>query len=66
VSSTNATQGVKLYSHSEVHEATVISVDVTSDTMTVRYEKNGAVEPKSISALSAHWFVRKPLPIRGR
>jgi hypothetical protein len=57
-----ARPGVKLYSFSEAHEATIVSADPSNDRMVVRYRKTGATEPKSISALSQQWFARKDDP----
>ena len=54
-----AKAGVKLYGLDEVHQATVVSADVSKDTMVIRYRKSGTTEPKSISALSPLLFVRK-------
>jgi hypothetical protein len=53
---------VKLYSYAETHEATVVSVDIARDRMTVRYTKSRGTEAKSISALSSQWFVKKNDP----
>lgn len=61
-----ARPGVKLYSISEVHDATVVSADPANDRMVVRYRKTGAIEPKSISALSRLWFTRKDDPVLHR
>jgi hypothetical protein len=58
-----AKPGVKLYSFSEAHEATIVSADPSNDRMVVRYRKTGATEPKSISALSQLWFARKDDPV---
>jgi len=55
----NATVGTKLYSNSEKHEATIVSVDRDGGLIYVRYLKSGSVEPKSITALGNTWFVKK-------
>ncbi len=61
-----ARPNVKLYSYSEVHQATIVDVDSKHDRMTVKYRKSGDIEPKSISALSSLWFVKKSDPALSR
>lgn len=55
----NAKVGTKLYNNTEKHEATIVTVDKDGGLIYVRYVKSGLVEPKSITALSNTWFVKK-------
>jgi hypothetical protein len=58
LTATNAANGVKLYSAAGVHEATIVGVDAAVDRITVRYVRDGASEPKVLSALGKFWFVK--------
>lgn len=54
-----ATIGTKLYNAAGVHEATIMAVDLPRDRITVRFVRNGAREPKMLSAVSQFWFVKR-------
>jgi hypothetical protein len=55
-----ATAGRELYDGSYNHVATIVSVDPKAGEMTVKYLKNGSVEPKSLDAIPKfYWYVRK-------
>ncbi|HEV7765272.1 MAG TPA: hypothetical protein VGQ76_09740 [Thermoanaerobaculia bacterium] len=55
----NARVGQRLYDGSYKHEATITSLDRTSDRMRVRYVKSGTVEPKQFSAVAQYWYVKE-------
>jgi len=55
----NARVGAELYNNTEKHEATIVTVDKEAGLIYVRYVKSGSVEPKSITALSKTWFVKR-------
>lgn len=58
LSATNAAIGVKLYNAAGIHEATIVGVDAAANRITVHYVRNGATEPKMLSAVGAFWFVK--------
>ena len=59
LSERTATVGTKLYNAAGFHEATIIGVNLSFDRITVRYVRNGAKEPKTLSAVSRLWFVKR-------
>lgn len=59
LSTVTAVVGTKLYNAAGVHEATIVAVDRSADRITVRYVKNGALEPKMLSAVSRFWYVKQ-------
>ena len=59
LSETTATVGARLYNAAGAYEATIVGVDLAADRIVVRYVRNGAREPKTLSAVSRFWFVRR-------
>jgi hypothetical protein len=59
LTSANAASGIKLYNAAGVHEVTIVRVDLGSDLIRVRYVRNGATEPKRLSAVAAFWYVKQ-------